>query len=250
MKNSADKIFDNGVDADLVGPLLAVPFPVSALSLRPGSGGWKADADSKWPADTQLNQVMTYFSKPHAMDELDRRFGATNWRMELDVVSTSSVKDQDTATQKDNTVIKATLSIKTSNGWITRDEIGQGTVKFEPVAATTWDYATRKNIPNIYKKYELKAGGQEESAKAAATDAFRRACAAIGLGRLYYNKSKNIYHPVAKGFFMFGKRGNINYGSAEDLLKELGYSATSEEVEAKIDELLEVAAKRREEKKD
>jgi len=235
---TAGTLFAKGVPPKLVGPLMGIQLPAFQLDLRPGST-YQAENDEKW-GNSKMGQVLVYFDRAHAQDALDTRLGAHNWQSYYETVSCTETRDQETRVIRRHAVVKCTITIRLDNGLtVSKEDYGEAEIKYDPVPATKWDYKTRTTIADPLKQFDHKVSGMTDAVKAAASDAFRRACAAHGLGRIYYLKSKSIYHPLNdKGFFYFGKWGATNYGNKEDLLKQFGYTAAPAEVETAVNTIL------------
>jgi hypothetical protein len=216
MKTNADLIFKDGVPATHLSTLLSIPFPGQALSLRPGSviKEFNHQKFGKRPCAS----VLVYYDKQKAQEELDRRIGTHNWNSEIQIADVTKTDKRMTA------AVKCTISIKTDMGIISRQEVGEG----DAVAGNEGEFR-----------------GNTEVVKSAATDAFRRACAAFGLGRIYYMKSKNVYHPINNyKFFMFGYQdpgtgSKIDFGSQEILLREMGYMYDEDKIVNMIEQVFD-----------
>jgi hypothetical protein len=192
MKHNANLIFLAGVPTEALHELMNIPLPSKHLKVRPGSK----------QKDGKKAQVMVYFEKPFAQDELDRRFGAHNWNMTYEMVHNEPTKAA--------CACYLTISLK----------------------ATPEERAAGKTYRESYARNEIGEGGGMEPAKSAATDSFRRACAALGLGRYIYGKLPYISWDITEaGWFVDMNEPMV--------MKKFGIEADDASVEQAIDKVLE-----------
>jgi len=252
LKNDSAKLFSSGVPVEVINRLLSLPLPVESLNCRPGNTIYVED-DEKW-GKARLGQVMVYFDRAHAQAELDKRLGPQNWSVQFTPIEHKEMLDPITKVTKCSATVKCTLTVKTTTGTLIREDFGEQEIQLvlegQPAQEGNKDYKYVKfekqqfnangdpllKLSNIRRK----SPGQSDVTKSAASDAFRRACAALGLGRQYYMPSKEVYHPVSNwGGFLFGKQDGKEYGSKQELLGRLGYTLKQETIDAQIDTILD-----------